>query len=173
MAQFSFNSAAPHLCKYVDVRHWRSEICHGQRPNEAFEPPTIRGSGNIRLPHTAITINVELINGVIILIIIQKLEQFQRKKNWNFTIGISLHPLNTFHAFNSESSAIFNLFRPKFSSRDPFHFLGAWNLDVNLFHGHTNDLNYTPRRNFNISNFNRWQKKTNFCHDRSRAVNRK
>lgn len=66
IAQFSFSKAAPHLCKYVDVRHWRSEICHGQRPNDAFEPPTIRGSGYIRLPHTAITINVEFINGVII-----------------------------------------------------------------------------------------------------------
>lgn len=61
IAQFSFNKAAPHLCKYVEVRHCRNDICQGHRPNDAFEPPTILGSGYIRLPQTAITINVELI----------------------------------------------------------------------------------------------------------------
>lgn len=60
IAQFSFNNAAPHLCRYVDVLHCLNEICQGHRPNEDFEPPTIRGSGNIRLPQTAITIKVEL-----------------------------------------------------------------------------------------------------------------
>lgn len=27
IAQFSFNNAAPHLCRYVCDRHWRNEIC--------------------------------------------------------------------------------------------------------------------------------------------------
>lgn len=30
IAQFWFNNAAPHLCRYVDWRHWRNEICKGE-----------------------------------------------------------------------------------------------------------------------------------------------
>lgn len=60
MAQFSFSSAAPHLCKYVDTRHCLRDICQGHFPKEDFSPPTILASGNILLPQTVANKRAEL-----------------------------------------------------------------------------------------------------------------
>lgn len=59
IAQFSFRSAAPHLCRYVDVLYCRSEICHGHWPKLDFVPPTMRPCGHSLRPHTASTSSVE------------------------------------------------------------------------------------------------------------------
>lgn len=63
IAQFSFRRAAPHLCRYVDVRYWRRDICQGHCPKPDLTPPTIRpcGACHSRLPHTASTRSVEFI----------------------------------------------------------------------------------------------------------------
>lgn len=82
MAQFSFSSAAPHLCKYVDVRHCRSDICQGHRPNAAFDPPTMRGSGNMRRPHTAITRRVEFNIGIIIVSMVIISKSLDTMQSW-------------------------------------------------------------------------------------------
>lgn len=60
MAQFSFSSAAPHLCRYVDVRHCLKDICQGHFPKDDFSPPTIRASGNILRPQTVANNRAEL-----------------------------------------------------------------------------------------------------------------
>lgn len=98
IAQFSFNKAAPHLCRYVDVLHCLSEICQGHRPNDAFEPPTIRGSGYIRLPHTAITIKVEF-STLESIFFLNKVFLYKKYINQNNCLYSKVTPPKTF-SFN-------------------------------------------------------------------------
>lgn len=110
MAQFSFNKAAPHLCKYVDVRHWRSDICHGQRPKAALEPPTILGSGNMRFPQTAITSNVVFIRGVIIVWFFTAIMNYYLNTNLfllRFFLRMDYSISNQFQQYNSQFETLF------------------------------------------------------------------
>lgn len=65
IAQFSFRSAAPHLCKYVEVLHCRKLICHGHLPNVLFSPPTIRAWGNIRRPQTVDDVAIIIVASIV------------------------------------------------------------------------------------------------------------